>query len=1098
MKSNFLKSALALLICIATVLSPAVTAFAAGIPMLNLDENGGCSAPAEEPDGGKEASDSQDENTADKNQIATYEAGETVSVSFSVSPESAMVLVTDSSKARVLDEGGVFALEKGKTYTCIVTALGYVSQSISYTADADETISVTLEKAPETSFKKLSAEWPSFRYDSDNNGVINAKAPTTANDAVLYWAKKIGDGYSTGAASSPIIVDNYIYVYASTNLFKVDKISGEIVASAKMVGNSSFAIVPPTYADGMLFVGLSNGRIQAFDADTLESLWLYKDVLGGQPNCPITYSDGYIYTGFWSGETRTCNYVCISVTDEDPTNQKEAKLATWTYAKQGGFYWAEAYIADDYLFIGTDDGASGYTTGYASLLAMDKKTGKVVDSIIMPNVGDIRSCITHDNGKLYFTSKGGYFYSVEINEATGDILEDTLRYIKLDNYHDSAKAPAMSTSTPTIYNGRAYIGVSGISQFGMYSGHNITVIDLNEWKIAYSVPTQGYPQTSAVLTTAYDKGDGTVYIYMFDNFTPGKLRVLCDRPGATEPVNGTVTEQYYNPNNGQTETYQTPQVLFTPNDAQAQYCICTPVIDSDGFMYFKNDSAYLMILGCKIEKLEVAKKPDKTSYKVGEVFDPTGMQIIAHYSNGVTKDVTDYVTFSSEPLTKEDTQFQIRFEHIMYQDYNGVAGTTVTPPYTTLNLSIHGETASGLTVIELEEENETRKGLISFNDTVKFNESDGVMFVNKPAGGTFYVAVLSDIEMSDVKAEVSGMITAEIINFDPEKYKSVGELYSVYDKRRENSGEDPVVEKDLTYAKAKELAEKRNIEGKTTLNTVKCQSYVYVVKFKVDQNYTTAYKSGTYRVTGKNGGKTYTSGTTTVVSDVSIFNYEGVKCAALYGDALVIGSNDGYSDFLTAKYGYKCEEAYKGQTATVVSSTAFRAVIGKSLTLACGENVTVSIPEVAANQRGVNFIYNCPEVKTISSEENSNGTTAATAKKQSTHALTFYGNQIIESDYNIKWDLGCTYAELLNIYKVRVEENDIITYYIYKNGRYFDEFTVDYMTVDYNENVVIYLKGEAGTPLGNYTISVTPPAATTVNNGETNPNTGAFVPGTIR
>lgn len=1032
MKSNFLKSALALLICIATVLSPAVTAFAAGIPMLNLDENGGCSAPAEEPDGGKEASDSQDENTADKNQIATYEARETVSV--------------------------------------------------------------TLERAPETSFKKLSAEWPSFRYDSDNNGVISAKAPTTANDAVLYWAKKIGDGYSTGAASSPIIVDGYIYCYAGTNIFKVDKISGEIVASAKMVGNSSFSIVPPTYADGMLFVGLSNGRIQAFDADTLESLWIYKDILGGQPNCPITYSDGYIYTGFWRGETRNCNYVCISVTDEDPDDTKEAKLPSWTYTKKGGFYWAEAYVAKDYLFIGTDDGESGYTTGYASLLAMDKKTGKVVDSVVMPNVGDIRCCITHDNGKLYFTSKGGYFYSVEVNEATGDILEDTLKYIKLDNCHDSLRNPPMSTSTPTVYNGRAYIGVSGVSQFGMYSGHNITVIDLNEWKIAYSVPTQGYPQTSTVLTTAYDKGDGTVYIYMFDNFTPGKLRVLCDKPGATEPVNGTVTEQYYNPNTGETESYQAPHTLFTPYGAQAQYCVCSPVIDSDGFIYFKNDSAYLMMLGSKIEKLEIAKNPDKTSYKVGEVFDPTGMQIIAHYANGAQKDVTNYVTFSSEPLTKDDTQFQIRFEHVMYQDYNGVAGTAVTPPYTTLNLSIHGETASGLTVIELEEENETRKGLISFNDTVKFNESDGVMFVNKPAGGTFYVAVLSDIEMSDVKAEVSGMITAEIINFDPEKYKSVGELYSVYDKRRENSGEDPVVEKDLTYAKAKELAEKRNIEGKTTLNTVKCQSYVYVVKFKVDQNYTTAYKSGTYRVTGKNGGKTYTSGTTTVVSDVSIFNYEGVKCAALYGDALVIGSNDGYSDFLTAKYGYKCEEAYKGQTATVVSSTAFRAVIGKSLTLACGENVTVSIPEVAANQRGVNFIYNCPEVKTISSEENSNGTTAATAKKQSTHALTFYGNQIIESDYNIKWDLGCTYAELLNIYKVRVEENDIITYYIYKNGRYFDEFTVDYMTADYNENVVIYLKGEAGTPLGNYTISVTPPATENTSEKEINPNTGAYAP----
>ena len=39
----------------------------------------------------------------------------------------------------------------------------------------------------------------------------------------------------------------------------------------------------------MIFVGLANGCVQAFDAVTLESLWLYEDPLGGQPNCPITY-----------------------------------------------------------------------------------------------------------------------------------------------------------------------------------------------------------------------------------------------------------------------------------------------------------------------------------------------------------------------------------------------------------------------------------------------------------------------------------------------------------------------------------------------------------------------------------------------------------------------------------------------------------------------------------------------------------------------------------------------------------------------------------------------------------------------------------------
>ena len=45
----------------------------------------------------------------------------------------------------------------------------------------------------------------------------------------------------------------------------------------------------------MIFVGLAGGAVQAFNAETLESLWVFKDTLGGQPNCTIQYSDGYLY-----------------------------------------------------------------------------------------------------------------------------------------------------------------------------------------------------------------------------------------------------------------------------------------------------------------------------------------------------------------------------------------------------------------------------------------------------------------------------------------------------------------------------------------------------------------------------------------------------------------------------------------------------------------------------------------------------------------------------------------------------------------------------------------------------------------------------------
>lgn len=86
----------------------------------------------------------------------------------------------------------------------------------------------------------------------------------------------------------------------------------------------------------MVFVGLSGGKVQVFDAKTLESLWVYTDDLGGQPNSTITYKDGYVYTGFWNNETKDANYVCLSVADEDPEDGFEEKTASWTHTQAGG------------------------------------------------------------------------------------------------------------------------------------------------------------------------------------------------------------------------------------------------------------------------------------------------------------------------------------------------------------------------------------------------------------------------------------------------------------------------------------------------------------------------------------------------------------------------------------------------------------------------------------------------------------------------------------------------------------------------------------------------------------------------------------------
>ena len=641
----------------------------------------------------------EDPDAVPTDYVITVNKTDPVSVAFITTPADATVFVINEiTGRRVFGEENVFPLVPGQKYDCTVTAVGYVGRRMTYTAaenDGYVTVDLTAAQVNAT-LPDYDAWWGASRFDGNNNAAVDVRTPTTAEDTALYWAVKVGEGYSSDACGCPILVDGYLYTYAGNRVYKIDTMSGEILATGIMDHSSSFAINTPTYADGMLFIGESDGTIQAFNAATLESLWIYHDALKGQPNCPIVYKDGRIYTGFWNGESALANYVCLTVTDEDPGKTKEEKLPTWTFASKGGFYWAGAYACDGYVLVCTDDGNIGYTTGYARILSLDPKTGEVLDAMTMTNPGDLRSGVTFvpssdGAGRGYFTSKGGYFYRVDVN-GDGRFVSGSLKSLRLTNF--GAGAVPMSTSTPTVYNGRAYVGVSGASQFGQYSGHNITVIDLNSWTVVYSVRTQGYPQSSGLLTTAYEAETGCVNVYFFDNYTPGKLRMITDRPGQTAPFPVT-TESYAS--GGTTKEYEVGYVLFTPYAEQAQYAICSPIVDEYGTIYFKNDSACMMAVGSRIESLEITAAPVKTRYVVGDVFDPEGMQVTAVYANGTRKDVTAYAEWSEEPLTALDTQFQIWFPYVRYHDANGVPGTVIEEPFAVLDLIYGEELPEGMT-----------------------------------------------------------------------------------------------------------------------------------------------------------------------------------------------------------------------------------------------------------------------------------------------------------------------------------------------------------------------------------------------------------------
>lgn len=568
-------------------------------------------------------------------QVATFTARIVTNVA------DAHIRVYQGTDLMTPNAGGAYELRGDRDYRFEVAAKGYVSVSDALTEDllSDGVLELYLEEVPTGDLPRYDSSWPSFRGNDENMAITTVRTPigpyAEEDDVELLWNSTSGSGFDSGAVGCPIFVDGYMYAYAGANILKLDPATGETLISKPMEDASDFAIIPPTYGDGMIFVGLKNGRVQAFRADTLESLWVYTDPLGGQSNSPITYSDGCVYVGFWRGESGAANFVCLTADDEKPNRKTEPKIPLWSCTNDGGFYWAGAYANDKYVMVTTDDGYSGYSHNTGKLLIFDKRTGELTDSKTT-YTGDLRSNVAYDkaSGRIFFTSKGGAMYS-EIVGADGKIDRSASKTVALGG---------MSTSTPVVCNGRAYVGVAGTGgQFTPYGGHHIAVIDLTDWKVAYTAQTQGYPQTSGLMTTGYDDG---VYVYFMDNYTPGVMRVIHDAPGQTA-LEGGVTEEFTS-DKGVSGTYtDCAPVVFTPRGSLAQYCIGSPVTDEYGTLYFKNDSGNLIALTSAVRELKVAEEPEIARTEDGQ-WEVTGGKIVAVLANGLERDITALVEYRDD------------------------------------------------------------------------------------------------------------------------------------------------------------------------------------------------------------------------------------------------------------------------------------------------------------------------------------------------------------------------------------------------------------------------------------------------------------------
>lgn len=445
------------------------------------------------------------------------------------------------------------------------------------------------------------AQWKDFRNSDVNMAITQAQTPKSESWTQLAWAKSLGQYIGV-----PILVDGAILVMSGSVLYKLDPADGSVLDQTDMAAEPSKGYcIPPSYVQekGLVIAVLDGGVIQAFDITDLSSKWVYQDAaetaegwngnpagLGGQGQAPVTYADGRLYTGFWQGETKDANFVCVDA---------DTGALEWSYTVNGGFYWAGSVAVGDHIVVGTDNGS-----GNASLLSFSKSyvpaegATPVVSSLELTGMGDQRSSLACADGRVYFTTKTGYLCSAAVDGATGELSG-------LRSYKDDISTS--STSTPVVYGDYLYYGG------GKFNNFHFFVADKDTLETVAKVKLKGNPQCSFLLSTAYEESEGLLYFYGTYNAQPGGLSLI-KVPADTAPTDETLMLE---------ELYDAA--------GYEQYCIASPICADDGTIYYKNDSGSLFALrkaAVEVPTLtaDLSTDPVKYNYQVDTAAEPLSVE----------------------------------------------------------------------------------------------------------------------------------------------------------------------------------------------------------------------------------------------------------------------------------------------------------------------------------------------------------------------------------------------------------------------------------------------------------------------------------------
>ena len=412
------------------------------------------------------------------------------------------------------------------------------------------------------------------------------------------------------------------------------------------------------------------------------------------------------------------------------------------------------------------------------------------------------------------------------------------------------------------------------------------------------------------------------------------------------------------------------------------------------------------------------------------------------------------------------------------------------------------------------------------------NGSSAIYYTNGVGGTVYFAMIFKPNTYKDVKVESTGIVSAEVLGYDPAVYSANDEVwesiseninFSINDSKSgsvigydkittvvnkgtydEATGLFTVTEEgkptvsyaiggsseaktelngDKTeqtivtvetinfstdYIEVRAAAKALNDAGKTTRYEAVCNQDVYIVKVKVADNFGVNYSKGTFQA--KATGATDGKAYVGIKNDVIADVAIASKDTVEYYSEHYKNNGKGML-FPINEVTEKSDFGYWDFYEDRMSSPKAFVISTTAFRAITGEGLTL-----VNNSENPSVIVEIDEVSEKQGGVNFLNDSGAKYKKVDgkqvfdNYYLDFYGSQPIASKFTITWKPGCTYGELLNKFGMNTDESEKLNFHLNIDGK-DTKLEIDFGKVNLYDEVEIEIEREAGSTLGRYILS---------------------------